>query len=462
MRLRHGDRVLGGSLSWQTPQPLASFSAKSPFAGLAVPDDVLVKRQVLAEPDGALAERTWAALADGTPLVTAAPLGQGLADPLPRHRRHELVEPAAFRHLRRHAAPDHRLLVRRPAAAATGRAQRSRLPPYRLLDGYGHFATPGAEAPADRRRRRRRSSPGADASARPLRHRGRLPRAQPPRRRRATLPPFDAGGHRRRDACAPYPTADADRDLALAARARASPCSLVDALAVLWLNGGLRFRRRAPRRRRSPSSRPPSLASLATPAAPSADEAERPASPSTPSSKTHLAYVITGNAERRRRPAAPASSACRRCSPSAPRSSRATRSASTRRKDELAFFPLLYWPIDPDDADAVAGDHGADRRLYAPGRLGAVRHARPARALDQRRTPSPARRRSSGSARCWPSLDIPPLEPVPADHVLTKAFYLLNDFPGRYAGGPLWVRGDRDARSAPTARRRPATASRPS
>ena len=36
-------------------------------------------------------------------------------------------------------------------------------------------------------------------------------------------------------------------------------------------------------------------------------------------------------------------------------------------------------------------------------------------------------------------LDIPPLEPVPADHVLTKAFYLLNDFPGRYAGGPLWV-----------------------
>ena len=37
------------------------------------------------------------------------------------------------------------------------------------------------------------------------------------------------------------------------------------------------------------------------------------------------------------------------------------------------------------------------------------------------------------------TLDVPPLEPVPADHVLTKAFYLLNDFPGRYSGGPLWV-----------------------
>ena len=77
VNLRHGDRVLGGSLSWQTPQPLASFSDKSPFAGLTVPADVLVNRQVLAEPDGTLAERTWAALADGTPLVTAAPTGKG-------------------------------------------------------------------------------------------------------------------------------------------------------------------------------------------------------------------------------------------------------------------------------------------------------------------------------------------------------------------------------------------------
>jgi hypothetical protein len=36
-------------------------------------------------------------------------------------------------------------------------------------------------------------------------------------------------------------------------------------------------------------------------------------------------------------------------------------------------------------------------------------------------------------------LDIPELEPVPADHVLTKSFYLLRDFPGRFAAGTLWV-----------------------
>ena len=36
-------------------------------------------------------------------------------------------------------------------------------------------------------------------------------------------------------------------------------------------------------------------------------------------------------------------------------------------------------------------------------------------------------------------LDIPALIPVPGNHVLTKAFYLLQDFPGRWNGGALWV-----------------------
>ena len=36
-------------------------------------------------------------------------------------------------------------------------------------------------------------------------------------------------------------------------------------------------------------------------------------------------------------------------------------------------------------------------------------------------------------------VDVPPLEPVPPDHVLTKAFYLLSEFPGRWASSELWV-----------------------
>jgi hypothetical protein len=45
-------------------------------------------------------------------------------------------------------------------------------------------------------------------------------------------------------------------------------------------------------------------------------------------------------------------------------------------------------------------------------------------------------------------LDIPPLEPVPPDHVLTKAYYLMQDFPGRYAGGDVWVQSAEDDAAA--------------
>ena len=36
-------------------------------------------------------------------------------------------------------------------------------------------------------------------------------------------------------------------------------------------------------------------------------------------------------------------------------------------------------------------------------------------------------------------LDIPPLIPVPPEHVLSRTFYLLRDFPGRWTGGAVWI-----------------------
>ena len=75
--LRRGGRSLGGTLTWGTPEPLANFDTDSPFNGIPVPDDVSVTRQVLAEPGIDLEDKTWASLADGTPLVTAAQRGKG-------------------------------------------------------------------------------------------------------------------------------------------------------------------------------------------------------------------------------------------------------------------------------------------------------------------------------------------------------------------------------------------------
>ena len=77
VRLRGGGRTFGGTMSWTEPVGMADFPEDSPFAGLSVPDDVLVSTQVLAEPSPGLTERTWARLDDGTPLVTAEQRGQG-------------------------------------------------------------------------------------------------------------------------------------------------------------------------------------------------------------------------------------------------------------------------------------------------------------------------------------------------------------------------------------------------
>ncbi|MBX6322807.1 MAG: BatA domain-containing protein, partial [Rhodospirillaceae bacterium] len=76
VRLR-GDRTLGGAMSWERPAHLAPFPDNSPFAGLEPPPDVVVRRQVLAEPSVDLGDKTWARLEDGTPLVTAARSGRG-------------------------------------------------------------------------------------------------------------------------------------------------------------------------------------------------------------------------------------------------------------------------------------------------------------------------------------------------------------------------------------------------
>ncbi|MCR9080068.1 MAG: DUF4159 domain-containing protein [Hyphomonadaceae bacterium] len=75
--LRRSSRAIGGTLTWEEPQPLGDFPEASPFAGLVPPQDIRVRQQVLARPGPELARRTWARLADGSPLVTADRRGEG-------------------------------------------------------------------------------------------------------------------------------------------------------------------------------------------------------------------------------------------------------------------------------------------------------------------------------------------------------------------------------------------------
>ena len=102
--------------------------------------------------------------------------------------------------------------------------------------------------------------------------------------------------------------------------------------------------------------------------------------------------------------------------------------------DELAFFPMIYWPI---SASQALPSPEAYARLNAYLRSGGmiVFDTRDAD-LGGFGAATPAGRRLREIAA---PLDIPPLEPVPADHVLTRTFYLLQDFPGRHASRDVWV-----------------------
>ena len=145
VKLRRGGRVLGGSLSWEQPQQLNAFTRESPFFGMTVPTDVTVSRQVLAEPDATLTERTWATLADGTPLVTAQRRGKGLivlfhvtADT----RWSDLPLSGTFVEMLKRIVSLAGSVTAADGNAASGRGAREVLPPTRVLDGFGIFGPP--------------------------------------------------------------------------------------------------------------------------------------------------------------------------------------------------------------------------------------------------------------------------------------------------------------------------------
>ena len=110
-------------------------------------------------------------------------------------------------------------------------------------------------------------------------------------------------------------------------------------------------------------------------------------------------------------------------------------------KDELSFYPIIYWPV---DAGAVMPSESAIAHIdeYMKEGGSAVRHARPGCDRSRHGAASPATERLRDILA---HLNVPPLEPVPQDHVLTKSFFILPEFPGRFNGSPLWVEASLDA-----------------
>lgn len=480
--LRSGGRALGGALSWSTPQPLAPFAETSVFAGLEASDEVLVRRQVLADPAQLGAEvQVWARLKDGTPLVTAAKRGEGHLVLF-----HVTANPAwsnlplsglFVEMLRRIAAigtlgkgGGGEIIGNAGLNRATASEEQSVLAPVQVLDGFGQLAPPPPTASPIAVEAFAKVKPGHDH---PPGYYG--PAGRPKALNIATadtelkpLPSFPSSAtvlaYEKQTATNLKPWLLA---LGLA-------LLFIDVIAVLLLQaGGVRMVRGARAGSAAGSAVLALFAALAigigaAPDATAQTAAGGSAAPATgtppprldpralrATSDVTFGYVLTGDA-------------------GIDGTSRAGLSGLSRvlkartaiepgepmgidiDKDEIAFFPILYWPVleaqkEPSakifgKIDAFMKQGGMiifDTRDYGQG----VPIGFAQRAGKEAQTPL---------QRLIGKLDIPRLEPVPQGHVLTKSFYLLNDFPGRWAGGQLWVEAgggntiteDRKARQA--------------
>jgi hypothetical protein len=430
VKLRRGGRSLGGSLTWEKPQHLASFATDGPFAGLPVPQDITINRQVLAEPDAVLATKSWASLVDGTPLVTGEHRGKGLvtlfhvsAD----MRWSDLPMSGTFVEMLRRIV-DISGYTANPGAGVAGETSSETVAPLRTLDGFGAFGPPPSTAkplPADFRDRATIDHPPgfygpADG-----------PLAVNALAAADRIAPLDLSALRARRAS--YTNAE-PRDLRGILLSSSLGLFLIDAIIVALLGGGIAA---LLRRRAVPAALAIALAlSLFTAPAPSrADGNDDFAIKAV--SQTHLAYVVTGNAD---------VDSIVKAGMSGLTLFLAQRTALEAGEpvgidpahDELAFFPLIYWPVVPG---APKPPQDAINRIDAYMKQGGTvlfdtRDAVEALGGPGGESQTPGMQALRGILS---SLDVPELEPVPREHVLTKTFYLLRDFPGRYNTGQTWV-----------------------
>jgi hypothetical protein len=432
VRLRRGGRILGGSLSWEQPQQLGAYAHDGPFFDMNVPTDVTVSRQVLAEPDATLTDHTWATLADGTPLVTAEHRGKGLivlfhvtADT----RWSDLPLSGAFVDMLKRIVAQAGT-VATEGSASGGHETQEAVPPSHVLDGFGVFVPPPPSA--------RPVPAGYSGRGTPEHPPGFY---GPPEGLLAvnTLAPADqltplnvSALNARVEEYRQSEPQDLRGPVLLAALGLLA----VDALVVFWLAGGVRQMMR-PRRRAAAAAIAAFAILAAAMLAPKAQAQTGKDAPWKAATDTRLAYIVTGNEEVDRISKAGLQGLtvflAQRTALEA-----AEPSGLDPARDELAFYPLIYWPI---VASAPKPSAEALQHIDAYMKQGGT-------VLFDTRDAIEAPPGPGGEARApgmmtlrniLSALDIPELEPVSHDHVLTKTFYLLKDFPGRFATGQLWV-----------------------
>ncbi|MCR9256433.1 MAG: DUF4159 domain-containing protein [Alphaproteobacteria bacterium] len=411
VELRSGGRLIGGALSWDDPARLAPFPESGPFASLTVQEDVVVRRQVLAEPSLTLVDKTWAALEDGTPLVTATKEGEGwlvLVHTTAIPEWTDLPISGMFVEMLSRIVDLGRGVD--PVEAET------LLPPLDLMDGFGQLGAPRIAATAlqggeDDPVASRETPPGwygTQAQRRAVNLGTGLP--DPVAMDRAPTGVIQEG----------YVTR-ATLQFAGPLLTMALVLFLLDFVASLGLRGLLTLR----------STAAGLIALGLFSALPSGANAQQQDDTFAiqATENFRLAYIRTGLDAIDNKSRAGLVGLTRQLyrrtavEPEDPL-------GVTPGVDEMAFFPLLYWPIPPEHPDLDPAAVDALNQYLTNG--GTIVFDTADEAFGDR----------GGSRRLQElaeQLDIPTLQPTDPEHVLTKTFYLMQEFPGRYTGGVLWV-----------------------
>jgi hypothetical protein len=415
VRLRSGGRSVGGAMSWGEPKTLAPFAEDSPFFGLPVPDDVTVTSQVMAQPDPTLATRVIAQLTDGTPLVTRNLAGEGqvvLVHVTANAEWSSLPLSGLFVQMLERLA-----VSTRPTNPDLSELAGTTWLPGKVLDAYGRLED-GTALPGVAGETLAEGIPGP-----------------------SLLPGLYTGGDRQLAVnvisdetvltVAQWPARIAIegmtvvRETALKGWLLSATVLLllIDVIASLAVGGRLR----------GPRADVAAALMLLLFWGPEAQAQTTDDFALRATSEVVLGHVLTGDPQTDEISEAGlfglSQTLFRRTSiePAAP-------VGLNIETDELAFFPFIYWPV---TADQPLPSREAYAKLNRYLRTGGMIMF-DTRDADSARfgSGSPEGRKLQAIAR---SLDIPAIEPIPSDHVLTRTFYLLQDFPGRYASRDVWV-----------------------
>lgn len=411
VRLLATDRRLGGAMSWTQPGQLAGFTANSPFFGLPAPPEVHINRQVLAEPGPNVVTATWAALTDGTPLVTQAVRGAGrvvLFHVTANADWSDLPLSGVFVEMMR------RMVDLSVGVSASGEDLERRLAPTETLDGFGQLGRPGVAAQV------LEAGQFGQTAASPQHPPG-LYGGQGERRA------LNLSTRMARPTAAPEIAGAEVEALEGATQERVlAPWLLGLALLLLAIDLVVSLGMRGLWRGAIVTAILLSVSSQA-----GAETAEDGAL------ATRLAYYVTGDQQIdqiskaglvglsefvNRRTAA----------------SLAEPVAVRPGEDDLSVYPLIYWPITPEAPTPQGAAMVALNDYMAHGGIIVI---------DTRDGGSGegfAAGADAALARIGKGLVVPTLGPLTPGHVLARAFYLLQEFPGRYAGNTVWVQRDED------------------